>query len=56
LAAAIRLKQLAIEAEVDLDVCVIEKGEELGAHILSGKLLDKKCHRTHKYITFLGLG
>lgn len=36
LAAAIRLKQLANEAEKDLEVCVIDKGSEIGAHILSG--------------------
>ena len=36
LAAAIRLKQLANEAEKDLEVCVIDKGSELGAHVLSG--------------------
>ena len=32
LSAAIRLKQLAIEKGVDLSVCVIEKGAEVGAH------------------------
>ena len=34
LSAAIRLKQLAAEAGRDVGVCVIEKGSEIGAHIL----------------------
>jgi electron-transferring-flavoprotein dehydrogenase len=40
LSAAIRAKQLAIEIEVDFSVCVIEKGSEIGAHILSGAVID----------------
>src|SRR4051794_11342587 len=40
LAAAIRLKQLANEAGRDLSVCVLEKGSEIGAHILSGAVID----------------
>ena len=40
LAAAIRLKQLAIEAGRELSVCVLEKGAEVGAHILSGAVID----------------
>lgn len=40
LAAAIRLKQLAIVADKELSVCVLEKGAEVGAHILSGAVLD----------------
>jgi electron-transferring-flavoprotein dehydrogenase len=36
LAAAIRLKQLAAAKGTDLSVCVVEKGAEVGAHILSG--------------------
>ena len=36
LSAAIRLKQLATEAGSDLSVVVLEKGSEVGAHILSG--------------------
>ncbi|MGE0260410.1 MAG: NAD(P)-binding protein, partial [Alphaproteobacteria bacterium] len=35
LAAAIRLKQLAAAAQTVIGVCVIEKGSEVGAHILS---------------------
>ncbi len=40
LAAAIRLKQLAAQAERDISVCVLEKGGEVGAHILSGAVMD----------------
>jgi electron-transferring-flavoprotein dehydrogenase len=40
LAAAIRLKQLAAEHGSELGVCVIEKGSEVGAHILSGAVID----------------
>lgn len=40
LSAAIRLKQLASEAGRDISVCLIEKGSEVGAHILSGAVID----------------
>jgi electron-transferring-flavoprotein dehydrogenase len=40
LSAAIRLKQLAAEAGTEVSVCVIEKGSEVGAHILSGAVVD----------------
>lgn len=40
LAAAIRLKQLAQKAGRELSVCVLEKGAEVGAHILSGAVID----------------
>jgi len=40
LSAAIRLKQLAAEQNHDISVCVIEKGSEVGAHILSGAVID----------------
>jgi electron-transferring-flavoprotein dehydrogenase len=40
LGAAIRLKQLANEAGRELAVCVLEKGSEVGAHILSGAVID----------------
>ncbi len=43
LAAAIRLKQLAAEAEREVGVCVIEKGSEVGAHILSGAVIDPRA-------------
>ena len=40
LSAAIRLKQLAAASSRALSVCVIEKGSEVGAHILSGAVID----------------
>ena len=40
LAAAIRLKQLEAENDNDINVVVVEKGSEVGAHILSGAVLD----------------
>ena len=40
LAAAIRLKQLAAAANKEVNVCVLEKGLEVGAHILSGAVID----------------
>ncbi|HKR16877.1 electron transfer flavoprotein-ubiquinone oxidoreductase [Rhizorhapis sp.] len=43
LSAAIRLKQLAVEAGQELSVCVLEKGSEIGAHILSGAVVDPKA-------------
>jgi electron-transferring-flavoprotein dehydrogenase len=43
LAAAIRLKQLAAQQGRDVSVCVLEKGGELGAHILSGAVMDPRA-------------
>ncbi|HEX7811148.1 MAG TPA: NAD(P)/FAD-dependent oxidoreductase, partial [Burkholderiales bacterium] len=43
LAAAIRLKQLSAERGNDVSVCVIEKGSEVGAHILSGAVMDPRA-------------
>ena len=40
LSAAIRLMQMAQAAERELTVCVVEKGSEVGAHILSGAVID----------------
>ena len=40
LSAAIRLMQLAQQNERELSVCVVEKGSEIGAHILSGAVVD----------------
>ena len=40
LSAAIRLKQLAAEKGREVSVCVLEKGGEIGAHILSGAVMD----------------
>jgi electron-transferring-flavoprotein dehydrogenase len=43
LSAAIRLKQLAQEKGTDISVCVVEKGAELGAHILSGNVFEPRA-------------
>ncbi len=43
LGAAIRLKQLAAAAGTDVSVAVLEKGSEVGAHILSGAVIDPKA-------------
>ena len=43
LAAAIRLKQLAEAAGTEISVAVLEKGSEVGAHILSGAVIDPKA-------------
>ena len=43
LATAIRLKQLAAEQGREVSVCVLEKGSEPGAHILSGAIMDPKA-------------
>jgi len=40
LSAAIRLKQLAAAQGAEIGVCVLEKGSEIGAHILSGAVMD----------------
>ncbi|MCA6251403.1 MAG: NAD(P)-binding protein, partial [Phenylobacterium sp.] len=40
LAAAIRLKQMAEAAGAEISVAVLEKGSEVGAHILSGAVID----------------
>ena len=43
LSAAIRLRQLAEEKGREVSVCVIEKGSEIGAHILSGAVLEPRA-------------
>jgi len=43
LAAAIRAKQQAAQAGTELSVCVIEKAAEIGAHILSGAVMDPRA-------------
>ena len=43
LAAAIRLKQLAAAQNQDLSVCLLEKGSEVGAHILSGAVIEPRA-------------
>ncbi len=42
LAAAIRVKQAAAEKGAEVSVCVLEKGSEVGAHILSGAVIDPR--------------
>ncbi|WP_164073820.1 electron transfer flavoprotein-ubiquinone oxidoreductase [Stenotrophomonas maltophilia] len=43
LATAIRLRQRAVEAGRELSVCVLEKGSEPGAHVLSGAVMDPRA-------------
>jgi electron-transferring-flavoprotein dehydrogenase len=43
LSAAIRLRQLAIETGHDISVCLVEKGSEIGAHILSGAVFEPRA-------------
>jgi electron-transferring-flavoprotein dehydrogenase len=42
LAAGIRLKQLAAKKGAEINVCIVEKGSEVGAHILSGAVMDPR--------------
>ena len=43
LAAAIRLRQLAIQYGEELTVCLLEKGSEIGAHIMSGAVIEPRA-------------
>ena len=43
LSAAIKVKQLALEQGKDVSVCLLEKGSELGAHIISGAVMDPRA-------------
>ncbi len=43
LSAAIRLKQLANETKQEISVCILEKGSEVGAHILSGAVFETRA-------------
>jgi electron-transferring-flavoprotein dehydrogenase len=43
LSTACKLAQLAAENEKEISICVVEKGSEVGAHILSGAVLDPKA-------------
>lgn len=43
LACAIRLKQLAQEKNKDISVCILEKGSEVGAHLLSGAVFEPRA-------------
>ncbi len=40
LSTAIRLKQLVIEKNLDLSIILLEKGSEIGSHILSGNIFE----------------
>ena len=40
LPAAIQIKQLAQKSNSDISVCVLEKASEIGAHILSGAVIE----------------
>ena len=42
LSAAIRLRQLSLEHDRELSVCLVEKGSEIGAHILSGAVIEPR--------------
>ena len=43
LSAAIRLRQLSIESGHEISVCLVEKGSEFGAHILSGAVFEPRA-------------
>ncbi len=43
LAAAIRLRQLGAEQDREISVCILEKGAEVGAHILSGAVIEPRA-------------
>lgn len=43
LACAIRLKQLAAENDQDINLCLLEKGSEIGAHLLSGAVFETRA-------------
>lgn len=42
LSAAIKLKQLALAAQKEISICILEKGAQVGAHILSGAVLEPR--------------
>ena len=43
LAAAIKLKQLAAQQNKTIQVCILEKGAQVGSHIMSGAVLEPRC-------------
>ena len=43
LSASIKLKQLSKKQNIDISVCIVEKGPEVGAHILSGAVFETKA-------------
>jgi len=50
-AAAAVERQLAAEQDHDITVCVVEKGSEIGAHILSGAVLEPRGPDHHQNFT-----
>lgn len=42
LSAAIKLKQLALASQKEITICILEKGAQVGAHILSGAVLEPR--------------
>ena len=47
LSAAIRIKQIAIDNDKDISVCILEKGAEIGSHIMSGAVIDPISRVVH---------
>lgn len=45
LSAAIKLKQLALEAQQEISICILEKGAQIGSHILAGAVLEPESLR-----------
>ena len=43
LSTAIKLKQMAAKNQSEISICIVEKGSEVGAHILSGNVIDPKA-------------
>ena len=43
LSTSIRLMQISEEKGLDLNICLLEKGSEIGAHILSGAVIDTRA-------------
>ena len=43
LSTAIKLKQLCDQNSKEISICIVEKGSEVGAHILSGNVFDPKA-------------
>ncbi len=55
LTASIRIMQLAAEQELDITVCLVEKGSEIGAHILSGAIIEPRA-LTELFPDWKGMG
>ena len=55
LAAACRIKKQAAESGQEVSVCVVEKGSEVGAHILSGAVFEPRAlERTRRATEYTG--